>query len=280
MAPVLSDALKADFAQATLVLAGHGSSKHPGGAKAVLAHAEALKKTGLFKEVLSAFWKEPPYLKDLWQRVATEKTYIVPVLASQGQITETVFPRELKLAERDPATSILCSAVGIHPRISECVALRAQSLARSLGTEPEETTLLLVGHGSGSGHPGSALQTEKVADHALKIGAFKEVKTAYLEQAPKIEDWATETTGKNVIVVPFMISGGLHAAQDIPEILGFDPASKDIQALSETAETAGPLNTNNRSVWLTRPDGSEPFIVDLIVDQVIAAGSDLGTGNR
>lgn len=221
--------------------------------------------------MLSAFWKEPPYLKDLWQRVATEKTYIVPVLASQGQITETVFPRELKLAERDPATSILCAAVGIHPHISECVALRAQSLARSLGTEPEETTLLLVGHGSGSGHPGSALQTEKVADHALKIGAFKEVKTAYLEQAPKIEDWATETTGKNVIVVPFMISGGLHAAQDIPEILGFDPASQDIQALSENAETAGPLTVNDRSVWLTRPVGSEPFMVDLIVDQVIAA---------
>ena len=271
MVRTLPDHLKTEFAKATLVLAGHGSSKHPGGAKAVLAHAEALRQQGIFAEVLSAFWKEPPFLKDLWERVNTETAYIVPVLASHGQVTEIVFPRELGLAEKGREGFILCEAVGTHPGISAAVADRALALTQTLGAEASETSLILVGHGSGSGHPGSAMQTEAVAHHALSHGAFKEVKTAYLEQEPKINDWATETSGKNVIVIPFMISGGLHASQDIPEILGFDPTSNDIQALSETAEAAGPLNANNRTLWLTRPVGAEPFIEELIIDQIVGA---------
>ncbi len=271
MASSLPKTLKEAFAQTTLVLAGHGSSRHPGGAKAVLSHTEALEKTGLFKKVLCAFWKEPPFLKDLRDRIGEEKVYIVPVLASQGQITETVFPRELGLTDSKTDNFVLCAPVGIHPKISQSVAERALALAEALEIRPSETSLILVGHGSGSGHPGSALQTEAVAKHALKHGAFKEVKTAYLEQAPRIEDWATETSGRNVIVIPFMISGGLHAAQDIPEILGFDPNSPDIEALSQDAETAGPLKAEGRTLWLTRPVGSEPFMVDLIIDQVIEA---------
>jgi len=271
MALTLPDHLKAEFAKSTLVVAGHGSSRHSGGAKAVLAHADALRSQGLFAKVLCAFWKEPPFLKDLWEQVTTEKAYIVPVLASRGQVTEKVFPRELGLAEKGREGFILCEAVGTHPGISKAVADRALALTKTLGAEPSETSLILVGHGSGSGHPGSAMQTEAVASHALSHGAFKEVKTAYLEQEPKIDDWAKETSGKNVIVIPFMISGGLHASQDIPEILGFNPASNDIKALSETSEAAGPLKANNRNLWLTRPVGAEPFIEELILDQVVGA---------
>lgn len=250
-----------------LVIVGHGSAKAPESSRSTRDHARTLK--GRFAEVHVAFWKEKPFLTDVLDKVKAREVRIVPNLVCKGQVSSQVIPREMGLTgpvtERDGRRFVLCDPVGEHPRIPELVATWVQAVILSQGLKPEETCLILVGHGS-SRNDESLIRTTAVALALAKEGLSAQVRTAYLEQEPRICDWARLTAARHVIVLPFMISYGLHGAEDIPACLGLDPADPALARMASTGDPAGPFEREGRQLWYLRAVGHHPAIAGIIAD--------------
>lgn len=250
-----------------LVIVGHGSAKAPDSSRSTRDHAKALK--GRFAEVHVGFWKEEPFLKDVLAKVKAAEVRVVPNLVCNGHVTGEVIPREMGLSgpitERNGRRVVLCDPVGEHPRIPELVAAWVQAVILSQGLAAAETCLILVGHGSGR-NAGSAIRTTAVAEALAREGLAAEVRVAFLEQEPHVRDWARLTEARNVIVLPFMISYGLHGAEDIPAFLGLDPADPALALMAETGAPAGPYERKSRQLWYLRAVGHHPAIAGIIAD--------------
>lgn len=258
-----------------LVLLGHGSARNRSSSAPTRACGERIRGWKIFDQVEVAFWKEEPFLGVILDRIGAPEVYVVPNLAAKGYITGELIPRQMGL--RGPVTLrreglqrvYLCEPVGGHPRIAAFIADRAVSLMATHRLAPEDTCILLVGHGSGR-NPQSAIQTKALADTLSALQIAAEVKAAFLEHEPRVADWTLQTDAGAVMVVPFMISNGHHGAEDVPALLGIDPASPKIRAMIADGIPAGPFHLRGRRLWYCRAVGSEPFIADLVLDQVAA----------
>ena len=79
----------------TLILLGHGSSKHPDSSRSVREHAEILSQTDCFAEVRCAFLKEEPLIENALDGVGEEQVIIVPDFLAEGYFTRQVVPAKL-----------------------------------------------------------------------------------------------------------------------------------------------------------------------------------------
>ena len=74
------------------------------------------------------------------------------------------------------------------------------------------------------------------------LNIYAEVGAVFMEEAPFIKGCHTLVKTKNIIVVPFFISDGLHAVEDIPVMLG------EPERINErTASAAGQPTWRNRT---------------------------------
>lgn len=258
-----------------LVLVGHGSSTNPDSGAPTRAHGETLRRLGLFDEVHVAFWKETPRLGEILHQVSAPEVYVVPNLACKGYVTGEVIPREMGLS--GPVTRLaggertvrLCDPVGEHPRIARVLAEHARAIMAGAGLDPARVCVLLVGHGT-TRNRGSAIRTQALADGLADGGMAAEVRCAFLEQEPLVADWARHTAAEAVIVMPFMISNGLHGAEDVPALLGLDPGAPELLRMAREGVPAGPFSVQGRRLWYCRAVGSEALIVEIVLDQVEA----------
>jgi len=265
------------LADAALVIVGHGSALSPRSSLATTLQGNEIRRRNLFAEVREAFWKEAPFLGDVLDDVAAPRVFVVPNLACRGYITSDVIPRTMgltgqvteRIGPHGHQTVTLCEPVGTNPRIAKVVARRAEAIVTEFGLKAQDTCLLLVGHGS-QRNAQSSIQTDKIAAALADQGIFAEVGTAFLEQEPKVETWREATTAESVIVMPFMISNGLHGAEDVPALLGIDPQDPGMDRMAENGIPAGPYVIEGRRLWYCRAVGSEPGVADIIVDQVLA----------
>ncbi|GAB6054029.1 hypothetical protein JCM17960_28490 [Magnetospira thiophila] len=259
------------FKDSALLLVGHGSSVNPQSSRATFDHAEELRCRDLFAEVAVGFWKEAPKLDVCLEGVTSETVYLVPNLACKGYITGEVLPREMDLdgpvTRRNGQRIVVCDPVGTHPLMAEILADRACSIMTDQGLHPDETCLILVGHGS-SRNRKSAIQTEAVAARLAQMQLAADVRTAFLEHPPLVNEWAGDTAKRNVIVIPFMISNGLHGAEDIPRLLGLAADDPALAILAETGKPAGPYDLQGRRLWYCRAVGCETRIAEVILRQV------------
>ena len=240
------DAKRTDSA---LLIAGHGSTVNPDSSAPSLAQAAAIRKRGLFREVACCFWKEEASFRDalfFFDDPEIREVYVVPNFISEGYFTQTVVPRELQLDSRlttRPGGQVwkYCQPVGNHPAVTELLLQRAREVAPHV---PEaETSLLIVGHGTAL-NDNSAIAAKREVERISALGRYASVQNAYMEEAPLISDWASLTNTRNVVVVPFFISDGLHSYQDIPVLLGIEAeptaAARPARHLSTEPASAPP----------------------------------------
>ena len=196
-----------DYRNSALVIAGHGSTVNHDSASPTLAHAETIRKMGIFAEVVTCFWKEAPFFRDALGLVEASEIYVVPNFISEGYFTRTVIPREMELdgrvTVRSGRTIKYCEPAGKHPRMTELLLREARAVAPEVA--PEQTSLLIVGHGTGKDVNSSAAAKYQAAK-ILESGTYPEVRAAYMEEPPLIAEWDKFTTQPNVVVVPFFIS--------------------------------------------------------------------------
>ncbi|MDB6147859.1 MAG: Cobalamin biosynthesis protein CbiX [Spartobacteria bacterium] len=260
-----------------LLIVGHGSTVNPDSSAPTRTQAAEIQRRKLFAEVGCAFWKEEPSLRDavfLFDPEMVQEVYVVPNFISEGYFTQTVIPRELELS--GPITTRgngqiwkYCAPVGNHPAVTELLLRRAKEVACDVA--PADTALLIVAHGTDL-NENSAAAAKREAEKIRSVGDYAAVLNVYMEEAPLVSDWQTLTTAKNVVVVPFFISDGLHSYEDIPALLGIvaDQTTNGARANREEVFRRNPYQVNDRALFYASAIGTDPHIADIIIDQAKA----------
>ncbi len=70
--------------RAALIIVGHGSTVNPDSSTPTHQHADEIRHRGLFAEVVCAFWKEEPSMREVFYTVESDLIFIVPNFISEG----------------------------------------------------------------------------------------------------------------------------------------------------------------------------------------------------
>ncbi len=263
-----------------LVIVGHGSTLNPDSSQPTYDHAETIRSLGVFDEVVCAFWKEEPSMREVLRMVDSPTVYVVPNFISAGYFTQDVIPRELRLS--GPETRLAgqtvryCEPVGLHPSMTKLLLKRCSEVAP--GVPLDQCSLIIVGHGTGlNDNSTKAIKDQVAAIQAQQLG-FAEVLDAYMEEPPLIADWVSLTTAPNVIVVPFFIADGLHSWQDIPVLLGME-AEPTAAASQMDVFRQNPRHLQGRSLYYASAIGTEPLLAEVMLDQVDAFDATHGSSS-
>jgi sirohydrochlorin cobaltochelatase len=273
------------FPDATLVLVGHGSTLNAESAEPTYQHSEELRRRGLFAEVLEAFWKQEPVIAGVLRGAFTPKVFVVPLFISEGYFTEQVIPRELGF---DPGGKVLrrevngkeqvihyCGPIGTHDSMTEVLLSRAKNIIEKhpfpRAPNTRETSLFIAGHGTGN-NENSRKAIERQVQLIRARNEYAEVHSVFMEEDPRIGDCYKISTARNIVVVPFFISDGLHSYEDIPVMLG-EPERIVRKRLAEGQATwRNPTEKKGKLLWYTPSIGNEPHIPDVILERVREAG--------
>jgi sirohydrochlorin cobaltochelatase len=281
--PRYSDSVADDsFADAALILVGHGSTVNAASSAPIYQHAEALQRRGIFAEVRTCFWKIDPAVGAVLQGLDASRIFIVPLFMSEGYFTEQIIPRELGFSDgqetnfartqrRGAQVLYYGAPVGTHPRMTDVVLARARDVVERhpfpRAPKPADTALFLAGHGTEK-NENSRKALDLQVDWIRKRRIYAECHAVFLEEDPRIGDCYTLARARNVILVPFFISDGLHAFEDIPVLLG-EPERVVRDRLQEGQfPWRNPTERHGKRLWYTRSVGTEPLIAEVILERV------------
>lgn len=262
------------FADAALLIVGHGSTVNADSSAPSLAQAAEIRERGIFRAVECCFWKEEASLRDallFFEDEEISEVYVVPNFISEGYFTQTVIPRELELSARltnRPSGQLwkYCEPVGNHAAVTELLLRRAQEVAPNV--PQKEATLLIVAHGT-SLNDNSAIAAKREVEKLAALGRYASVQNAYMEEAPLISEWPRLTNSPNVVVVPFFISDGLHSYEDIPVLLGIE-AEKSGAARGREIFRQNPHRLHGRELYYANAIGAAPEFAEIILAQAAA----------
>ncbi len=138
--------------------------------------------------------------------------------------------------------------------------------------KPADTTLLIAGHGTErNANSRKAVERQVELIRALKI--FAEVSAVFMEEAPFIKGCHEAVKTKNIVVVPFFISDGLHVVEDIPVLLG-EPERIVKERLAAGQPTwRNPTERGGKLIWYSPSVGTEPLLADVILERVKEAAA-------
>jgi uroporphyrin-III C-methyltransferase len=238
-----------------LVLAAHGSRRDPAANPLVRRLAQAVRERRLFDEVAVAFHQGEPGFDTVLDELESEAVTVVPVMTSAGHYADVVLPEGLARNRHHAGVRLrLTPPVGSHPGIAPLVARRVSELLREYGLPRPETTLFLAGHGTRR-HAASRSTTLQLAETLRRRRVAGQVIAGFIDDDPGLlEALATAQAGP-VLVLPFLIGGSTHAADDIPRALGLEPG-----------ETPLAGRVDRRLIVIDHAVGTLPGVVDVIVD--------------
>jgi sirohydrochlorin cobaltochelatase len=264
--------MRSDFS--ALLIVAHGSTVNPDSSAPTLAHTAEIRRRKIFADVECAFWKEEPSLRDALFLIDPEsirEVCVVPNFISEGYFTQTVIPRELELTGPTTERSNgqiwkYCEPVGNHPMMTELLLKRARDIAPDV--DSAETSLLIVAHGTDL-NENSAVAAKREAEKIRALGNFAAVLNVYMEEPPLVSDWRKLTKTRNVVVVPFFISDGLHSYEDIPRLIGITNGRSSTTSRVVRGEIfrGNPYRVDGRSLFYAPSIGTDPGFAEIIVEQ-------------
>jgi len=265
-----------EFPHAALVLLGHGSTQNDSSGAPVFQHAAELRRRGLFAEVREAFWKQDPQVKEVLAGIASARVFIVPLFVSEGYFASEVIPRELGFGQRSTlstqhSTLLYCQSIGTHERMTEVILARSREVVEQFpfprAPKPADTTLFIAGHGT-TRNEDSRAAIEQQAGLIRARHLFAAVHAVFLEESPRIAECLQLARTRNLIVVPFFISDGMHTREDIPVLLG-EPERIVRQRMAAGQPTwRNPTERNGKLVWYASAVGTAPGVADVILERV------------
>ena len=267
-----------NFSDATLVVLGHGTTLNDQSAAPVFQHAAELRRRKIFAEVREAFWKQEPQIKNILADIAAPRVFIVPFFISEGYFSTEIIPKELGFSFPDNlklkiknSELIYCRPVGSHDLMTTVILARAKEVAEQFpfpsAPKPANTTLFIAGHGTERNvNSRKAIERQVELIRALKV--FADVGAVFMEEAPFIKGCWQNVKTKNIVVVPFFISDGLHVAEDIPVLLG-EPERIVKERLAAGQPTwRNPTERDGKRIWYSPSVGTEPLLADVILERV------------
>ena len=258
-----------NLTQSALILVGHGSTENPDSSEPTHRHADAIRSRGMFREVVSCYWKEDPSMREVWHMIDSPQVYVVPNFISEGYFTTEVIPRELGLdgrhTTRDGRSITYCDPVGLHPSMTRLLLARAAETGP--GIPPSESALLIVGHGTSLNTRSRQAIEDQVEIIRQSGPGFAEVLGTFMEEDPLIAEWDKHTSAPHVIVVPFFIADGLHSYQDIPVLLGMEDQPGEA-ASKRPVFRRNPHHLRGRTLFYSAAVGTDPLMPEVILDQI------------
>jgi sirohydrochlorin cobaltochelatase len=234
-----------------LVIVGHGSHLNEDSSLPVYEHAQRIRRSGEFDEVVECFWKEEPSMRHVLDTVESEEVYAVPAFISEGYFTQQVVPRELGLegpvTKKGSKTVRYAGPLGTFEEMPDVILERVGDLMR--GKELSgRTALVLLGHGTDlNKNSGGVIYLN--AERIRKRGIYDLVEVGFLDQEPEIGSVVESVAARNIILIPVFIAEGWHTRETIPEDLGL---------------TGEVTVRKDRTIFYGAPVGTHPSMANLI----------------
>jgi sirohydrochlorin cobaltochelatase len=268
------------FADSSVLLIAHGSTVNADSARSAFGHAERLREPGYFRAVTAAFWKQAPFIRDALAELHSEQLFIVPLFLSDGYFTRQVLPRELELPIKEDGSFsriascgaqrlFYCEPIGTSPVMTDVILARVEEVLTnsSRGPGTSDKALVLAAHGTEKDS-----QSSRAAEwHIQRIratGRFAEAHAAFMEESPRISDLAAFTKTKDIVVVPFFISEGLHAREDVPVLLGESPDEVQRRLKAGQPTFSNPTERHGKRMWYAASIGTAPLVRDVILQRI------------
>jgi sirohydrochlorin cobaltochelatase len=234
-----------------LVIVGHGSHLNEDSSLPVYEHAERIRRTGEFDEVVECFWKEEPSMRHVLDTVESDEVYVVPAFISEGYFTQQVVPRELGLegtvTQKGGKTVRYAGPLGTFEGMPDVVLERANDLMGGKQTSGR-TALVLLGHGTDlNKNSGGVIYLN--AGRIREREAYDLVEVGFLDQEPEIGEVVESVESENVVLIPVFIAEGWHTRETIPGDLGL------------TGEVTA---REGKTIFYGAPVGTHPSMANLI----------------
>lgn len=250
-----------------LVIVGHGSHLNEDSSLPVYEHAERIRRTGEYDEVVECFWKEEPSMRHVLDTVESDDVYVVPAFISEGYFTQQVIPRELGLegpvTRRGEKIIRYAGPLGTYEGMADVILERTEDLMRGKETTGR-TALVLLGHGTDLNKNSSGVIYQN-AGRIRERGIYDLVEVGFLDQDPEIGEVVTGVEAENVILIPVFIAEGWHTRETIPEDLGL---SGEVTILKD------------RTIFYGAPVGTHPSMAALISARARETEDELVHGPR
>ena len=265
-----------NFSDAALVVLGHGTTQNDDSAAPVYQHAAELRRRKIFAEVREAFWKQEPQIKKVLPEISTPRVFIVPLFISEGYFSERSHPARTRLRPQLPSATpnselFYCRPVGTHDSMTRVLLARAKEIVETFpfprAPRPKDITLFIAGHGTEK-NENSRKAIERQVGLIRALNLYAGVQAIFLEESPRIADCYQLAPTKNLVVVPFFISDGLHTQEDIPVLLGEAKRTVRQRLAAGQPTWRNPTEKNGKRVWYSPAIGSEPHMADVILERV------------
>jgi sirohydrochlorin cobaltochelatase len=266
-----------NFSDATLVVLGHGTERNAASAAPVFQHAAELRRRNIFAGVREAFWKQEPQIKTVLAGIPAPRVFIAPLFISEGYFASELIPRELgfssvpSILKPQSSTLFYCRPAGSHDSMTGVVLSRAAEVVKQFpfprAPKPQDITLFIAGHGTGK-NENSRRTIERQVELIWAMKIYAAVRAIFLEESPRIADYHALARTKNLVVVPFFISDGLHTQEDIPVLLGEPERLVKERLAAGQPAWRNPTEKDGKLIWYSPAVGTEPHIADVILERV------------
>jgi sirohydrochlorin cobaltochelatase len=265
------------FSDAALVVLGHGTTLNAESAAPVLQHAAELRRRRIFAEVREGFWKQEPHIKKVLAEISAPRIFIVPFFISEGYFSTEIIPKELGFSfpenlklKTENSELFYCRPVGSHDLMTKVILARADEVVNQFpfprAPKNSDTTLLIAGHGTGR-NANSRKAVERQVELIRDQNIYADIGAVFMEEAPFIKGCHETVKTKNIVMVPFFISDGLHAVEDIPVLLG-EPERIVKERLAAGQPTwRNPTERDGKFIWYSSSIGTEPLLADVILER-------------
>ncbi len=124
--------------------------------------------------------------------------------------------------------------------------------------------LIIMGHGSKLHYYKEVMEFHR--ERIMKSGFFDEVELAFAAHGrkPTVDEVIKKMESKEIYLVPLFMAYGVHTAEELPEMLGF-----------EFREGTVELSLDGKKVILCEPVGRDELITYAILNRVMVAKKDL-----
>jgi sirohydrochlorin cobaltochelatase len=271
---------KQDFSDAALVVLGHGSTLHPEAGATVFQHAAELRRRKCFAEVREGFWKQQPRVTEVMRSLTTPRVFVAPLFAAEGHFSEVIIPQalgflgqgaEARILRRQTQVWIFCKPVGTHELITEVISARGREVIQAFPfphqPAEQETTLFITGHGTEQ-NENSRNAVEQQVERLRAQHEYADVQALFLDEEPRIGACYQLAKTRNILVVPFFMSNGMHVSEDIPRLLGESERELRRRLDQGKAVWRNPTERHGKLVWYAASVGTAPEIADIIMQRV------------
>lgn len=203
-----------------LLLAAHGAGDDSPANELIRELCQKVSNHLPTLPVSPAFNMGSPSFPEVLGTVPESNITLIPVMTGRGWFVDTKLPAEIAKHPRASTCALqFTSPVGCVREVVETAVTRAADAFRALASRThQQPQVIVVAHGS-SRSPASVSAGRRLARLLRERLGVEQVHAAFLDDQPLLEDVAPNLPGP-LLVLPWLIGGGSHARNDIPERLG------------------------------------------------------------